>query len=79
MAALVIVAPSRQRFVGLVTEHFAQVGDRESISGKLCEVTGCRRESADGGGGLVAAESIEESGDKGQWRGARSGKLPESW
>jgi hypothetical protein len=49
MAAVVIVTLAGERFVGLVAENLAQVGDRDADPGNPHCSWGIEREACDGG------------------------------
>jgi hypothetical protein len=70
MAAVAIVSPLRgERFVGLVAEDIAEVGDRGGDFGDRHCGEGTEGEPGDGGRRFVASEPVEKNGEAGQ-RGA---------
>jgi hypothetical protein len=55
-----------ERFVSLVAEHAAEVGDRGGDFGDRRRGDGTEREPGDGGRRFVACEPVEKSGEDGQ-------------
>ena len=62
-----------ERFVGLVAEDIAQVGDRGGDFGDHRRGDGTEREPGDGGRRFVASEPVEKSGEDGQRDADRGG------
>ena len=66
------LALAGERFVGLVAEDIAEVGDRGGDSGRR-RGEGTEREAGDGGRRFVASEPVEKSGEDGQRDADRRG------
>ena len=62
-----------ERFVGRLTEHIAEVGDRGGDFGDPRRGDGTEREPGDGGRRFVASEPVEKSGEDGQRDADRGG------
>ena len=62
-----------ERFVGLVAEDVAEVGDRGGDFGRRRCGHGTEGEAGDGGRRLVASEPVEKSGEDGQRDAERRG------
>ena len=72
------LALAGERFVGLVAEDVAEVGDRGGDFGDPRRGDGTEREAGDGGRRFVASEPVEKSGEDGQ-RGADRVVSPALW
>ena len=57
-----------ERFVGLLAEDVAEVGDGGGELGVRCRGEGTEGEASDGGRRFVASEPVEKSGEDGQRR-----------
>ena len=62
-----------ERFVGLVAEDIAEVGDRGGDFGDRRRGEGTEGETGDGGRRFVASEPVEKSGEDGQRDADRGG------